>query len=133
MFAVPSWAVHSIAYAAEESTSSARWKHVRHAEMLIQIWLIRCVIGNPFRLAASPDPARLRSDGKILVSGSENGTTKVWHIASRRELFSLSVAADGTVNDVAFSPNGEFLAAAYTSHRENGVAVWRATPVANAP
>jgi WD40 repeat protein/tRNA A-37 threonylcarbamoyl transferase component Bud32 len=67
-------------------------------------------------------------DGKILVSGSGNGMVKVWHIASRRELFSLTVAADCVVNDVAFSPNGEFLAAAYTSHRENGVAVWRATP-----
>lgn len=45
-------------------------------------------------------------DGQRLVTGSEDGTAKVWETASGRELYSLT-ARQGMILCVAFSPDGQ--------------------------
>jgi WD40 repeat protein len=55
-----------------------------------------------FSVAFSPD-------GKLLASGSEDDTVKLWDVASGRELQTLRGHA-GNVSSVAFSPDGKLLA-----------------------
>ncbi|HXT35495.1 MAG TPA: WD40 repeat domain-containing protein, partial [Chloroflexota bacterium] len=49
-------------------------------------------------------------DGKILASGSRDGTVQLWDMASRRPLGAPLRGHTSTVNSVAFSPNGALLA-----------------------
>src|SRR5262245_56149433 len=48
-------------------------------------------------------------DGRILASGSRYGATKLWDVASGRELRTLSEDA-GADHPVAFSPDGRIVA-----------------------
>jgi hypothetical protein len=51
----------------------------------------------------------------------------LWHLASGRELFTLPVAPGGVVRELAFSPDGDVLAAAVeTQEHEGGLVLWRA-------
>jgi WD40 repeat protein len=81
--------------------------------------------GHPSRvngLAFSPD-------GRLLASGGAGGEVKVWHLGSRRELLNLPASAGGEVTEVAFSPDGVALAAAYRRPSgPGGVALWVAAP-----
>ena len=54
-------------------------------------------------------------DGRILASGSEDNTVKLWDVASGRELRTLSGHADH-VTSVAFSPDGRILASGSYDH-----------------
>jgi hypothetical protein len=47
-------------------------------------------------------------DGKVLASGSEDHTVKLWDVASGRELRTLS-GHSGNVTSVAFSPDGSIV------------------------
>jgi protein-disulfide isomerase len=62
-------------------------------------------------------------DGKYVVSGSEDGTARVWEAQSGREVARMS--HDDGVNAVAFSPDGKYV----VSGSEDGTArvwLWRA-------
>jgi WD40 repeat protein/tRNA A-37 threonylcarbamoyl transferase component Bud32 len=68
-------------------------------------------------------------DGHVLASGGADGAVKLWHLSTGRELFTLQVLDDGDVNQIEFSPDGQYLVAAYTCrHCWSGVAIWRASP-----
>ena len=50
-------------------------------------------------------------DGKTLATGSDDGTARLWDVATRRRIGSLSNGdADEPVDSVAFSPDGKTLA-----------------------
>jgi WD40 repeat protein len=57
--------------------------------------------GAVFSLAYAPD-------GKLLASGSQDGTVRLWDTAAGKERFTLR-AHDGEVLAVAFSPDGQLL------------------------
>ena len=69
-------------------------------------------------------------DGKLLASASgpnseqdRAGEVKVWDVAGKRELATLRRSKKGykgNVQAVAFSPDGEFLAAGYGDQRRQG-------------
>jgi len=48
-------------------------------------------------------------DGKVIASGSEDGTVKVWDVPSRKEIASFDGHQDAIIS-VAFHPKGRFLA-----------------------
>jgi len=63
--------------------------------------------------------------GRFLASGSHDSTVRVWDVESGREVRRFGGYLDW-VGDVAWSPSGEFLAAAYPTYgREGFVVVWR--------
>ncbi len=51
-------------------------------------------------------------DGKLLATGSNDGTAKIWDLSSQQELLLLDGDA-GIADDLAFSPDGALLAVTY--------------------
>jgi WD40 repeat protein len=49
-------------------------------------------------------------DGKILATGSEDGTVKLWNLDTKTLLTTLHTQDNTTVHVVAFNPSGQVLA-----------------------
>jgi WD40 repeat protein/transcriptional regulator with XRE-family HTH domain len=73
------------------------WYGATHRETAI------CGIPSVWSVAFSPN-------GQILASGSEDGTVRLWEVATGHQIGSPLTGGAGTVNSVAFSPNGQILA-----------------------
>jgi WD40 repeat protein len=70
-------------------------------------------------------------DGKLLASGGQDNTIKIWEVDTGKELYTLR-GNDCTVNSVAFSPDGQVLVSG-----DRSVKIWKvsdfplySTPVA---
>ena len=59
-------------------------------------------------------------NGKVLASGDEDGTVRLWDLGTGRQLGSPLDGKDGEVHSVAFSPNGNILA----SGAAHGTMLW---------
>jgi WD40 repeat protein len=59
-------------------------------------------------------------DGARLATASQDGTARIWDLASRREIFKIPVGASENIA-IAFSPDGKRLAA---TGIENTVTIW---------
>jgi len=62
-------------------------------------------------------------DGAFLITGSQDGTAKVWDTSTGQELFSLT--GHGPINHLAVSPDGMRVA---TANRDGTVTFWDITP-----
>lgn len=72
--------------------------------------------------------AAFSPDGETLISGSQDGSIKVWDVESGQLLRSMRPAGHvGLIRDVAFSPDEETVAAAYfdRTDQDNSVRLWR--------
>jgi len=85
-------------------------------------------IEQSFRGHAGPLTAgAISPDGRRVATGSQNGTTKIWDVATGRQLITLE--HQQAANHLSFSPNGWLLAAGVNDVTHPGrIWVWDATP-----
>lgn len=60
-------------------------------------------------------------NGKILATGDDNGTARLWDLATQQPIGASLAGHGGTVYSVAFSPNGKILA---TGSEDGTVRLW---------
>jgi WD40 repeat protein len=66
-------------------------------------------------------------DCRTLVSGSKDGTVRLWNLATQQELFTLEDRLGTTINSVAFTPDGTTLITAGDPAGDfNNVMLWSA-------
>ena len=70
-------------------------------------------------------------DGKTLATGSDDGSVRLWDVASRRQIGRPLTSQSGEVRSVAFSPDGKTLATG--GRRRYGAAVGRGQPSTDRP
>ena len=68
------------------------------------------------------DSVKFSPDGTRLVTASQDGTSRLWGLTSRREIMTLPVGPSANVA-ITFSPDGKRLA---TTGEENTIAIWEA-------
>ncbi len=76
---------------------------------------------------ASYPPVAFSPDDQNIASGSRDGTIHVWRLSDGHELLALKASSDSneeTITGVAFSPDGQMLAASAESLK-NTVQIWR--------
>src|ERR1035438_2645439 len=91
--------------------------------------MVLLAAADSFGLEDAPRPSRhcdlrgLSPDGERIVTGSWDGTAKVWEAASGRELFALEGHTDH-INSGAFSPDGQRIV---TGSDDRTAVVWEAS------
>jgi WD40 repeat protein len=78
--------------------------------------------------AAGVRSVAFSADGKTLVSGSDDDTVKVWDVGSRKAVGTLNHTTNAfyhrSYGKVALSPDGHWMAAAYSAYNETGMDLW---------
>ena len=69
-------------------------------------------------------------DGKILATGSQDGTAQLWDVATRQQIGEPLTVGAGSVNSVAFSPDGKALA---TGNEDGTARLWDVPAAINDP
>lgn len=85
------------------------------------------VVQVPCPPCGSYPPVAFSPDNQTLASGSYDGTIHVWRLSDGQEIWTLKAtpdANDETITGVAFSPDGQMLAASAES-LPNTVQIWR--------
>ncbi len=67
-------------------------------------------------------------DGRTLLSGSADGTLRLWRVDVAEPLGILETRAHGDIQQVAFSPDGRTLAAAGRDGAGGAVSLWELAP-----
>jgi WD40 repeat protein len=128
---IASWQKSVLAgYRATYSPDGAQIATIGWNDRLIHLWdsrtgrAIRIVPGH---LSAGISPPFYRPDGQQFVTGSDDGTARVWDAATGQELYRLTppgLGDDTRVHDAAFSPDGQRI---ITAGQDGFARIWDAT------
>ncbi len=95
------------------------------------IWLVEVQTGKTHKLEGhqlAVTCLAFAPDGYTLASSSIDGSARLWHVATRQELFILHEQRGAALYSVSFSPDGKVLAVAGNPHAEGArVSLWHAS------
>jgi WD40 repeat protein/transcriptional regulator with XRE-family HTH domain len=102
-----------LSVAAWRISPSDATRHAMLAAAALPMAILTGHTGAVFSVAFSPD-------GKILATGNDHGTVRLWDLATHRQITTL-IRHRGVVLSVAFSPDGKTLA---TANADGTVRLW---------
>ena len=102
-----------------EAQRTADTFEARHA--LFVVFQSRPLLWTSFHHSSTVRTVAFNLDGRLLASGSDDGTARLWDIETRRQVGEPLRSRGGNVWSVAFSPNGKILA---TGSDDGTVRLW---------
>jgi WD40 repeat protein len=94
---------------------------------VIKFWSIGDRVDEIATLSAGPEyifSVALSPDGRFLISGGNEWAVRIWDVTEKKLL--RRIETPGRVRSVAYSPNGDLMAAAIESDDRENILVWNA-------